>query len=450
MKNYCFSKYNLFLKRRDSVVGLNLFNQNLFCIDTFKYEQLILHKEQLEVLKENDPLLFSTMYKLGIIEDSDLDIPAILLLKNREEVFSNEIFDLTINLTLKCNFACWYCFETHPNVTMNEEIQDSVIKFIAFLIHKRKITKLRVNWFGGEPMLTFNSVFKNLAGKIKELCKKNNITLIGTLTTNGSLLNNEAISFFKEHNIKSFQITLDGNKELHNKVRYNKKETNSYDTIVANICKLVQEIPSISLYLRINYKRENLEKSVDIIDSFPIELRDKITISLTNIIQEKDYKIESQIKENNVGRVFKEAGFKTFRRSNFSILYHTCYAELYNQLIINSNGHIFKCSTCDFANEEGDGILSKDGEIIWNENALAKRISRATFDNKKCLKCIYLPICRGGCSQHKIYNRGENNSCLIKSQYKILIKDIMIKFLETHCKFLDLRTMEQIIMDSTE
>ncbi len=447
MGNYCFSKYNLFVKRKDSVVGLNLFNQNLFRIDTSRYEQLLLYKEQLEVLKEDDPVFFSTMHKLGIIEDSDFDIPSILLLKNREEVFSNEIFDLTINLTLKCNFACWYCFETHPNVTMNEEIQESVVKFVAFLIHERKITKLRVNWFGGEPMLTINSVFKNLASQIKELCEENNITLIGTLTTNGSLLKNDAISFFEEHNIKSFQITLDGNKELHNKVRHNKKETNSYDTIVANICKLVQKIPSISLYLRINYERKNLDRSVDIINSFPVELRDKIIISLTNIIQEKDYKIESQIRENNVSRIFKEAGFKIFRRSNISTLYYTCYAELYNQVIINSNGHVFKCSTCDFANEEGDGILCEDGEIIWNENALAKRISKATFDNKKCLKCIYLPLCRGGCSQHKIYNSGENNSCLIRHQYKKIIKNMMLKFPETDYKILDLTSMERIMID---
>jgi uncharacterized protein len=447
MENYCFSKYNLFVKRKDLVVGLNLFNQNLFCIDISRYEQLLSYKDQLEVLEDDDPIFFSTMYKLGIIEDSDLDIPGILLLKNREEVFSNEIFDLTINLTLKCNFTCWYCFETHPNITMNKNIQDSVVKFVARLIQERRITKLRVNWFGGEPMLTINSAFKNLAGRINDLCEKSNVTLIGTLTTNGSLLNNESISFFKEHNIKSFQITLDGNKELHNKVRYNKKETNSYDTIVANICKLVREIPSISLYLRINYKREYLTRSVDIIDSFPVELRDKIIVSLTNIIQEKDYKIESQIKEYNVSRIFKEAGFKIFRRSNISTLYHTCYAELYNQAIINSNGHIFKCSTCDFANEEGEGTLSENGEIIWNENALAKRISKATFDNKKCLRCIYLPICRGGCSQHKIYNSGENSSCLIKHQYEKILKDLMLEFSKTDRKILSLKSMEQIMIN---
>lgn len=50
----------------------------------------------LSFLKET--LLFSTMYKLGIIESVKTDIPSILLIRNRERVFSNKDYRL-INVT---------------------------------------------------------------------------------------------------------------------------------------------------------------------------------------------------------------------------------------------------------------------------------------------------------------------------------------------------------------
>lgn len=52
----------------------------------------------LSSLKEKETLLFSTMYKLGIIESVKTDIPSILLMRNRERVFSNKDYRL-INVT---------------------------------------------------------------------------------------------------------------------------------------------------------------------------------------------------------------------------------------------------------------------------------------------------------------------------------------------------------------
>ena len=163
METYRLSKYNFFNKRKNKVVGLNLFNKHLFAINSDDYNSLIKHKNSLSDLEEKDPILFSTMYKLGIIENIETDIPAILLKRNREQVFSDTQHRIIIMPTLNCNFSCWYCYESHPKKMMDSNTVDNIMKYIKNLIEKRKITSLHLDWFGGEPLLGFHKVIKPIA-----------------------------------------------------------------------------------------------------------------------------------------------------------------------------------------------------------------------------------------------------------------------------------------------
>jgi uncharacterized protein len=140
MEPYRLSNYNQFLIKKDSVIGVNLHKQYLFSLDREKFDLLKENRSNLTALKEKSPVLFSTMYKLGIIEDSEIDIPNILIMRNRQQVFSNESFRLIINPTLNCNFSCWYCYETHSKKYMSKETVESVIKFIESLATKNKIS----------------------------------------------------------------------------------------------------------------------------------------------------------------------------------------------------------------------------------------------------------------------------------------------------------------------
>lgn len=57
----------------------------------------------------------------GFIVEIDKDEIDVLRYKNRMEVFSNRKYKLVINPTLECNFACWYCYEKHPQGYMSED-----------------------------------------------------------------------------------------------------------------------------------------------------------------------------------------------------------------------------------------------------------------------------------------------------------------------------------------
>jgi uncharacterized protein len=434
MESYKLSKYNIFKKEKGKMIGVNLFNKRLFAITGHDYEMILNHKDCLTKLKENDPVLFSVMYKLGVIEEISTNIPAILLLRNRMAVFSDRYYRIIIMPTLNCNFSCWYCYETHTKTMMSSDKVCNIIAYIKNLIGEKRISSLQLDWFGGEPLLGFDKIIKPIAEKAKRMCDEKSVTFWMTMTTNGFLLKESMIPFFKEHNFKSFQITLDGNEEQHNRVRYYGKQKNgSYTTIVNNICLMAKN--NIGVRLRINYTRDKLDTISDISSIFPSNIRNNIWLLLAQVWQDRRKNTVNDDmwlfeKEKEIYNLFKEAGYGITYRKIGSARCYSCYADSMTTAIINYDGRVFKCSTPDFENTQEDGILTEKG-IIWDENRIAHRLAKATFDKKICFRCIYLPICSGGCSTHQ---SAIINKCHFKQYYKVEISEVIKKFDEENYK----------------
>ena len=109
---------------------------------------------------------------------------------------------------------------------------------------------------------------------------------------------------------------------------------------------------------------------------------------------------------------------------------YSCYADLLTTATINYDGRVFKCTTPDFEKAREDGILTEKG-ICWDENRIAQRLAKATFDRKICLRCIYLPVCPGGCS---VYQSIIIKKCRYKQYYKAEISDVIKKFSKENYK----------------
>jgi len=428
MENYKFSKYNIFKRKKEKTIGVNLFNKRLFAINNQDYEMILNHKDCLTKLEENDTELFSAMVKLGVIEETGTNIPDILLLRNRSAIFSDRYYRLIILPTLNCNFSCWYCYETHTKAMMSSDTMYNIIAYIKTLIEEKRISSLHLDWFGGEPLLGYNKIIKPIAEEAKRMCEERNVTFWMTMTTNGFLLKESMIPFFKAHHLKSFQITLDGNKEQHNVVRYSgKQKKGSYDTIINNIVMLAKN--NIEVHLRINYTIDTLDTISALIPVFPPNVRHNIQLAFIQVWQDRkknsvfdDMRLFE--KEKEIYNSFEEAGFRVYRHKISVGDSYSCYADSMATAVINYDGKVFKCTTPDFENAQGDGILTEKG-IAWDENRIAHRLARATFDKKICLRCIYLPVCLGTCSSHK---PPIPNKCDLKKYYKAEISDLMKKF----------------------
>lgn len=152
-----------------------------------------------------------------------------------------------LNVTDACNLACKYCFvEQHPHYMDLQTAKDAA-HFILKNLEKKnkkfnKNEKAKINFFGGEPMLLYDEIIVPLVNYVKE----NNLPIDFGMTTNGTLLDEEKILFFKQNNF-SLLLSIDGDEYTQNFNRpCQNKNLNSFDLVKKNIPILLKYYPNIT------------------------------------------------------------------------------------------------------------------------------------------------------------------------------------------------------------
>jgi len=129
--------------------------------------------------------------------------------KNKKDLSSKSISNIALLLTEDCNFRCEYCFiKKNPSKIDWETIIDT-LDWLSDQNSKNE--RLSVNFFGGEPMLEYDLIKKTVLYADKEY--KDDFKF--SITTNGSLFNEEKLDFFEKHNI-SVLFSIDGPEHVHN------------------------------------------------------------------------------------------------------------------------------------------------------------------------------------------------------------------------------------------
>ncbi|WBL25749.1 radical SAM/SPASM domain-containing protein [Zunongwangia sp. HGR-M22] len=404
------SFYNIFYPKDEKIIGYNTVSDRFVVLEPILYELLeaSTNENNLEQLKEVHESFYQTLVENGFIVSSNTDeLEEIKLISDRVD-FDETNFELTINSTMNCNFKCWYCYESHiKDSKVSDETLDKIKLYIDNLINskKDKLKRFSLKWFGGEPLLYFNKTILPLLKHVYPKMEANNIRFKSSFTTNAYLINQKLLDECKKYGVDDFQITLDGNRERHDKVRYVSKTKGSYDEIIDNIKLCLKN--KFHVTARINISEETLPGILDIMDDFEdvsnLE-RPFLTFSFHKVWQvKKDLKTEI----SDIVSAFRLKNFTvaSVAESSASIR-SSCYADKLNQATINYNGDIFKCTAREFSKESRDGILESNGNIDWNEERVKKRLEDTRFRNKPCLECKILPICNGGCSQVRVENEG--------------------------------------------
>jgi uncharacterized protein len=121
---------------------------------------------------------------------------------------------------------------------------------------------LEVDFFGGEPLMNFE-VVKNLVKYGREQEVLHNKKFRFTLTTNGVLLNDEVMEFANKE-MSNVVLSIDGRKEVNDKMRPSRNGKGSYDLILPKFQKLAESRNQTNYYVRGTFTHNNLDFSEDV------------------------------------------------------------------------------------------------------------------------------------------------------------------------------------------
>lgn len=141
-------------------------------------------------------------------------------------------------VTQDCNLRCNYCDVTKRSVSMSKKVAIKAT-FLAFELAKRKKEKeILIRFFGGEPLLQWRLIKDVVSFAAKESLKKK-IKIKFDLTTNGLLLDDIKVEFFKKHPELELIISLDGDFKSQRLNRNFNGKIDSYANIIKFKSRLV-------------------------------------------------------------------------------------------------------------------------------------------------------------------------------------------------------------------
>lgn len=261
-------------------IVLDVFSGSVHTVDDLAYDIISMYKE-----KSADEIVASMLSKYS--EDPSIDKDEILqviedineLEENgklfTEDEYKDLAFDFKNNNTVikalclhvshTCNLNCEYCFASQgkyhgERALMSFDVGKRAIDFLVENSGTRK--NLEVDFFGGEPLMNWD-VVKQIVAYARSIEKEKNKNFRFTLTTNGVLIDDEVIDFANKemHNVV---LSLDGRKEIHDRLRKTINGKGSYDTIVPKFQEFVKRRGDKGYYIRGTFTHNNTDFTNDI------------------------------------------------------------------------------------------------------------------------------------------------------------------------------------------
>lgn len=428
------SKYNCILQDNTGMVIYNAATDQLVALTPQLANIFNEGKAAPEKIKAQHAELYDHLLQKGIFVCDEADETETYIRKREEYERSSGEYTITINPTLACNMSCWYCYESHKNMpAMSADVKQSVLLLIDKLLADNKLKKLNLSFFGGEPLLYFDKVVVDIINHAKMQCKAFDAKLSIHFTTNAYLLTDNVLKHLEALDV-SFQITIDGGKQVHDSVRKTKGGEPTYARIVEHIHQTLSR--GFSVGVRFNYTAKSIPSFIDVVKDFSHlqqEQKQLVNFTFQRVWQDNEgdaSQVEQQVE--HIERAFEQAGLFVNNAKSYIVPY--CYADDVNTAVVNYNGDLFKCTARDFATKSKEGTLAADGTLRWNER-LRKRMS-IRHGSDTCLQCRIYPICHGGCSQMKLEAPDGISSCP-KGYDNDKIQEIMegrALYLLTSCK----------------
>jgi len=299
-------------------------------------------------------------------------------------------FHLILFPTEQCNFRCVYCYEDFEIGKMPPWLVSAVKTLIKNKV--RHLENLTLSWFGGEPLLAKDILFE-LAQFAENEAAKSGCKLKGDLTTNGLLLDVNTLTRLVALKQSHFQISIDGDKDAHDKTRLTRSGRGSFDKIWARLLAAAATELDFTITLRVHVTDDNQQSVRDFCERYQQTLAADPRFSLffkaiVNLGGNNSDKVNRLTAKNSAKALVGELTEKYSGQSNAGAQgNYICYASKANSLAVRADGHLNKCTVALSDNRNRIGKINPDGSLEINQQKFATWVKGFTTLDSWQMSC---------------------------------------------------------------
>jgi uncharacterized protein len=418
------SRYNHFIKYdAQSYVGYNFLYRSIIRIPAEAFrpvERFMTRLQQGETAASENACAaerlpeqwLDALKQARFIIDGTIDELELIKFRYFRSLYTNDSLTLVILPTLWCNLKCPYCFEFKRPTFMTREVERALVLWVEQASQRKR--NIHVSWFGGEPLLARGTI-RRLSATLQKIADQNKAFYSSSMTTNGYYLDKTFRALLPELGIKNIQVTLDGDREDHDKLRVNRNGQGSFDRIVENVIAFAEEKPACRLNLRVNCTDENYARIPDLLERLPRAVRSTTPVFFRWVWANAAsgfhefataWKVEEPFKA--LARLYAVARELAWRTCNPHNDGNDGYCEVDYQgyFQVSPEGDLYLCShTYDKRDAMGSVLRILEGRPAIRDDAVAHYIkwySANPMEDEECLACSLLPVCCGGCRLSRV------------------------------------------------
>lgn len=409
-------------------------------VDDLVYQLVPLLEPLVKEKKDKGEILdFVKAQQLPYTEEETAEaVDEILLLAQEGQLYTEDIYEnyidsfkkretvvkaLCLHIAHDCNLACRYCFaeegEYHGRrAIMSYEVGKKALDFLVANSGNR--TNLEVDFFGGEPLMNWE-VVKQLVAYGRSLEKEHHKKFRFTITTNGVLLNDEILEFVNKE-MGNMVLSIDGRKEVHDRMRPHRGGQGSYDEIVPKFKKAAESRGQMNYYVRGTYTHYNTDFAKDVLHLADLGFK-QISVEPVVAPETEDYAIREEdlpqllaqydeLAEEMIKRRKEGNGFNFF---HFMIDLEggPCVAKRLSgcgsgteYLAVTPWGDLYPCH--QFVGNE-DFLMGNVDEGVLRTDIRDEFKQCNVYAKEKCKDCFAKFYCSGGCAANSYNFTGNVN-----------------------------------------
>lgn len=317
--------------------------------------------------------------------------------------------EVVLNVAQLCNLACTYCFSDNrvgkimPSAVARKAITDAFDRHSGF-------DCFRLSFFGGEPTLSKDVIYDAVRFHKRE-CGKRGVRADYFIITNGVKLDEDLADFFADFGFE-VQVSVDGDRSIHDKYRRDHKGRGTYEKVLQTI-DMLRTKPNLRLSTSSVITKNNNAKEVhDRLDGWGLENMKLDMVYEFQDLGSEDFRSQdadfSAKYGSELGAVADRYAQKVINwekpseynfRQSVLLLWQKKKKSMYcpaaqSRFGVGVDGKYYPCGASASLKENALG--SVDGGI--STDAVAAFTDKLNVAEKEpCRSCWARPLCLGGC-----------------------------------------------------